>query len=168
MKMQYFLHTYILIKVDRNLVVLKAFLNRRDTKIYIYCWTMLQMELNHRRKDARVTDHLFCLSKNWRRKQSLSMALSTRRDRILVMNSPAAEKALSASTEVGGTDWTAWNTLSIMDGRWPEFSKMANSRFTSCKILEEDAKSSWFSQCPMHSGRSIFLRSNKQNLWHFF
>ena len=59
-----FLHTYILIKVDRNLAVLKAFLNRRDTKINIYCRTMLQMELNHRRKDARVTDHLFCLSRN--------------------------------------------------------------------------------------------------------
>ena len=29
------------------------------------------------------------------------------------MNSPAAEKALSASTEVGGTDWMAWNTLSF-------------------------------------------------------
>ena len=154
--MQYFLHTYILIKVDHNLAVLKAFLNRRDTKINIYCRTMLQMELNHRRKDASVTDHLFCLSRNWRRKQSLSVALSPRRDRILVMNSPAAEKALSASTEVGGTDWMAWNTLSIMDGRWPEFSKMANSRFTSCKISEEDAKLSWFSQCPTPRKEYIF------------
>ena len=57
MKMQYFLHAYILNKVDRNLAVLKAFLNRRDTKINIFCRTMLQMELNHRRKDASVTDH---------------------------------------------------------------------------------------------------------------
>ena len=161
--MQYYLHTYISIKVDRSLAVLKAFLNRRDTKIYIYCWTMLQMELNHRRKDARVTDYLFCLSWNWRRKQSLSVALSPRRDRILVMNSPAAEKALSASTEVGGTDWMGWNTLLIMDGRRPEFSKMAYLRFTSCKILEEDAKLSWttfssfFSRNCCNSSLLVFL-----------
>ena len=45
----------------------------------------------------------FKFRKYLRRKQSLSMDLSLRVDRILVMKSPAAEKALSASTEVGGT-----------------------------------------------------------------
>ena len=45
----------------------------------------------------------FKFRKYLRRKQSLSMDLSLRDDRILVMKSPAAEKALSASTEVRGT-----------------------------------------------------------------
>ena len=88
----------ILIKVDHNLAVLKAFLNRRDTKINISCRTMLQMELNHRRKDARVTDHLFCLSRNWQRMQSLSMALSPRRDRIWVLKKGKMKKKKKKKT----------------------------------------------------------------------
>ena len=45
------------------------------------------------------------------------MDSSLRDDRILVMKSPAAEKALSASAEVGGTVKIAVQTFSI-HGAW--------------------------------------------------
>ena len=58
------------------------------------------------------------------------MVFSLKRDLNLVTNIPAAEKARSASTEVGGRVFIAQNTFSRIAGRSPVFSKMVSSLFS--------------------------------------
>ena len=52
------------------------------------------------------------------------MALSLKRERIFVMNNPAAEKALSATTEVGRRVLMAQKIASRRAGRWQVFLKI--------------------------------------------
>ena len=64
------------------------------------------------------------------------MALSLKRERIFVKNNPAAEKALSASTEVGGRVLMAQKIASRRAGRWAVFSKIIISLLISAKMSE--------------------------------
>ena len=59
------------------------------------------------------------------------MALSLKRERIFVMNNPAAEKALSATTEVGRRVLMAQKFASRRAGRWQVFLKIIISGFNA-------------------------------------
>ena len=54
----------------------------------------------------------------------MSLVLSSSRLRSLVNKSPAAEKALSASTLVGGIDFNVERIFSIAGGSLPVASKL--------------------------------------------
>ena len=66
------------------------------------------------------------------------MALSLKRERIFVMNNPAAEKALSATTEVGRRVLMAQKIASRRAGRWQVFLKIIISLLVSAKISEDE------------------------------
>ena len=58
----------------------------------------------------------------------------------LCQKSPAAEKALSASTLVGGNDFSAIRIMSKAGGSFPVASKLANCRLISGSTPVEDWK----------------------------
>ena len=64
------------------------------------------------------------------RKIRASKVFSLKWDLNLVTNIPEAEKARSASTEVGGRVFIAQNTFSRIAGRSPVFSKIVSSLFS--------------------------------------
>ena len=90
-----------------------------------------------------------------------SMVISLKRNLNLVMNIPAAEKARSASTEVGGRVFIAQNTFSRIAGRSLVFSKLVSSLF----IL--DRMSAWEDNFSFPTLSCYLVLLNLENLFVF-
>ena len=73
----------------------------------------------------------------------------------LCQKSPAAEKALSTSTLVGGIDFSTIRILSKAGGSFPVASKLANCRLISGSTPVEDWKEGTMVQKTMEMGHQI-------------